>query len=72
MEKYDQNGDGHIGFPEFCQLFFSLNNQCNEFLDIDRNFSGLADGREIDSSLRKRGFNSSPEPKKTKRERKTN
>ena len=42
-------------------MFIGLNNQYNEFLDVDRDFSGLVDGRELESSLRRRGFNFSPE-----------
>jgi Ca2+-binding EF-hand superfamily protein len=39
----------------------AINNQYNEFLDIDRDFSGTVDGRELETSLRRRGFNFSPD-----------
>jgi hypothetical protein len=36
IEKYDRNRNGQIGFDEFYDLFVGINNQYNEFLDMDR------------------------------------
>lgn len=61
MQKYDTNGNGQISFEEFYQLNVDLNVQYNEFLDIDQDMSGFVDSRELSNSLRRKGYNFSPE-----------
>jgi Ca2+-binding EF-hand superfamily protein len=61
MEKYDKNGNGRITFDEFFDLFAGINAQFNEFLDVDTDFSGLIDNRELGNALIRRGFNLSPD-----------
>jgi len=56
LKKYDKNHDNEISFEEFYQLFAELNNQYNEFLDIDLDFSGTIDSRELSNALKKKGF----------------
>lgn len=56
MEKYDTNRDGEISFDEFHNLFFSINNLFNEFLDFDQDFSQSIDPNELKSLLYSRGY----------------
>ena len=50
-----RNRDGAITFDEFYQLFIDLNNQYNEFLDTDVDFSGTIDSKEMAAVLHKKG-----------------
>ena len=61
MEKYDKNRNGRITFDEFFDLFAGINAQYNEFLDVDTDFSGLIDNRELGNALIRRGYNLSPD-----------
>ena len=56
MEKYDKNRNGQIQFDEFYDLFAGINQQFNDFLDMDRDSSGFIDGRELTAALHRRGF----------------
>jgi Ca2+-binding EF-hand superfamily protein len=57
LQKYDQNHDNEISFDEFYSLFIGINNQFNEFLDIDEDFSGTIDSHELANALRKKSYN---------------
>jgi Ca2+-binding EF-hand superfamily protein len=61
MSKNDRNQDGTITFDEFYNLFNNLNAQYNEFLDMDTDFSGYINGRELENSMRRRGHQYSPD-----------
>ncbi len=57
LQKYDQNHDNEISFDEFFNLFIGINDQFNEFLDIDVDFSGTIDSNELAMSLNKKNYN---------------
>lgn len=57
MKKYDSSRNGEINFNEFYQLFTDINGMFNEFLDVDLDFSGSIDNRELSNSLRRKGYN---------------
>ena len=61
IKKYDHNNDDEINFNEFQRLFLDINNQFNEFLDVDQDFSGTIDSRELANALRRKGYTFSPE-----------
>ena len=56
LNKFDSNHDNEINFDEFYNLFVSVTNQYNEFLDIDRDSSGYIDAHELGESMRQKGF----------------
>lgn len=57
LNKYDSDRDDRISFQEFKNLFLGINNQYNEFLDIDQDFSGVIDMSELSAYFRTKGFN---------------
>ncbi len=57
LKKYDRDGDNEIDFDEFYNLFVGVNNQYNEFLDYDQDFSGTIDSNELTNSLKRKGYN---------------
>lgn len=57
LRKYDSNNDNEINFNEFFQLFNEINVKFNEFLDIDLDFSGSVDSRELANALSRKGYN---------------
>lgn len=57
LKKYDRDGDNEIDFDEFYNLFVGINNQYNEFLDYDQDFSGTIDSSELTNSLKRKGYN---------------
>lgn len=57
LKKFDQNNDDEISFEEFYNLFIGINNQYNDFLDIDVDFSGTIDSVELATVLRKKNCN---------------
>lgn len=56
LSQYDKNNDNEISFQEFNNLFMYINEQYNDFLDIDLDFSGFIDGQELASALINRGY----------------
>jgi Ca2+-binding EF-hand superfamily protein len=56
LEKYDDNHDDRISFNEFKELFLYINDQFNDFLDIDVNFSGSIDGEELAAYFQSKNF----------------
>lgn len=56
LKKYDRDNDNEINFNEFHQLFVEINNQYNEFLDIDLDFSGSIDSQELANALRRKNY----------------
>lgn len=61
LRKYDADKDNEINFSEFYQLFMEINQLFNEFLDIDLDFSGSIDRRELSNALQRKGFQFSPD-----------
>lgn len=57
LNKYDKNQDNQINFEEFERLFIGINNQFNDFLDIDTDFSGSIDMNELAQYFQSKGFN---------------
>jgi len=57
LNKYDRDHDNEIDFSEFYNLFIGINNQFNEFLDYDQDFSGTIDSGELANALGKKGYN---------------
>lgn len=56
LSQYDKNNDNEISFQEFNNLFMYINEQYNDFLDIDLDFSGFIDGQELASALINKGY----------------
>ena len=57
LNKFDRDHDNEIDFDEFHNLFIGINNQYNEFLDIDLDFSGTIDSSELTNALTRKGYN---------------
>lgn len=60
LNKYDNNSDNQISFKEFHDLFIGINEQFNDFIDIDTDFSGSIDINELAQYFRTKGFNFNP------------
>lgn len=60
LNKYDNNNDNQISFKEFNDLFIGINNQFNDFIDIDTDFSGSIDINELAQYFQTKGFNFNP------------
>ena len=56
LSQFDKNNDNEISFQEFNDLFSCINEQYNEFLDIDLDSSGYIDNNELENALRNKGF----------------
>ena len=56
IHKYDSNRDERVNFNEFYGLFVDINNQYNEFLDIDADCSGSIDARELAAALQRKRY----------------
>ena len=56
LNKFDKDHDNEINFDEFHNLFVEINNQYNEFLDYDKDFSGSIDSSELTSLLSNKGY----------------
>ena len=56
MSQYDKNHDNEICFKEFYELFVAINELYNDFLDIDKDFSGYIDSNELENALKSKGF----------------
>jgi Ca2+-binding EF-hand superfamily protein len=56
LSQFDKNNDNEISFQEFNDLFSCINEQYNEFLDIDLDSSGYIDNNELEIALRNKGF----------------
>jgi Ca2+-binding EF-hand superfamily protein len=54
LAKYDSNRDNEINFEEFYQLFIGINEQMNEFLDLDADSSGTIEANELNQLLKNR------------------
>ena len=60
LEKCDENQDEKISFNEFKELYLHINEQFNDFLDIDTDFSGSIESLELAEFFKQKGFQFSP------------
>ena len=54
FQKYDSDDNGLISVDEFKNLFYYLNEEYSNFLDVDVDSSGTIDARELVDGLRRR------------------
>ena len=56
LEKCDENRDDKISFNEFKELYMHINEQFNDFLDIDTDFSGSIESSELAKFFKQKGY----------------